>query len=214
MVRLSCRTAAEQALIPAFVFFFFQLYPPAWIGDPRASTAGAAGGCILIRRAALERGGGIARIAGELIDDCALARAVKRSGGRIWMGLSDSAQSIREYATFGEIFRMIARTAYTQLNYSPLLLAGTVLGLAITYLVPPALAFAAPPGSARGLAALAWLLMTVSYLPSIRYARRPWFWAPLLPAIAVFYLFATLYSAVAHWRGRGGMWKGRTHTAA
>lgn len=209
MVRLSVRTAAEQALIPAFVFFFFQLYPPAWIRDPHAATAGAAGGCILIRREALERAGGIARIAGELIDDCALARAVKTTGGRIWLGLSDTAQSIREYTTFGEIFRMIARTAYTQLKYSPLLLAGTVFGLAITYLVPPALAFAAPPGAARGLAALAWLLMTVCYLPSVRYARRPFFWAPLLPAIAVFYLCATLYSAFAHWRGRGGMWKGR-----
>ena len=214
MVRLSCRTAAEQAVIPAFVFFFFQLYPPAWIRDPRSATAGAAGGCILIRRDALERAGGIARIAGELIDDCALAYAVKSTGGRIWLGLSDNAQSIREYATFGEIFRMIARTAYTQLKYSPLLLAGTVLGLAITYLVPPALTLAAPPGAARGLAALAWLLMSACYLPSIRYAGRPWFWAPLLPAIAVFYLFATLYSAFTHWRGRGGMWKGRAHTAA
>jgi len=213
MVRLSCRTAAEHALIPAFVFFFFQLYPPAWIRDPRNATAGAAGGCILIRRAALERIGGIARIAGELIDDCALARAVKSTGGRIWLGLSDTAQSIREYTT-GEIFRMIARTAYTQLNYSPLLLAGTVLGLAITYLIPPVLTFAAPPGAARGLAALAWLLMTLCYLPSVRYAGRPWFSAPLLPAVAVFYLFATLYSAIAHWRGRGGMWKGRAHTVA
>ncbi|MEO8371083.1 MAG: glycosyltransferase [Candidatus Solibacter sp.] len=213
MVRLSCRTAAEQALIPAFVFFFFQLYPPAWIRDPRNATAGAAGGCILIRRSALERIGGIARIASELIDDCALARAVKATGGRIWLGLSDSAHSIREYTTFGEIFRMIARTAYTQLKYSPLLLAGTAIALAITYLVPPALTFAAPPGAARGLAALAWLLMTLCYMPSVRYAGRPWFWAPLLPAIALFYLCATLYSAFTHWRGRGGMWKGRAHTA-
>ncbi|MEO8592125.1 MAG: glycosyltransferase [Candidatus Solibacter sp.] len=214
MVRLSCRTLAEQALIPAFVFFFFQLYPPAWIRDPRRKTAGAAGGCILIRREALERIGGIARIAGELIDDCALARAVKGSGGRVWLGLSGEAYSIREYATFGEIGRMVSRTAYTQLQYSPLLLAGTVLGLVLTYLVPPVLTLAAPPGAARGLGALAWLLMTLCYLPAVRYGERPWYWAALLPAIAVFYLGATLYSAVAHWRGRGGMWKGRAHSAA
>ena len=118
MVRLQCRTLAEQALIPAFVFFFFLLYPPAWIRDPRRRTAGAAGGCILIRRAALERIGGIARIRGELIDDCALARAVKQSGGRVWLGLSGTAASIRPYRTFGEIGRMISRTAFTQLGHS------------------------------------------------------------------------------------------------
>ena len=120
MVRLQCRTLAEQALIPAFVFFFFLLYPPAWIRDPRRRTAGAAGGCILIRRAALERIGGIARIRGELIDDCALARAVKQSGGRVWLGLSATAASIRHYRTFGEIGRMISRTAFTQLSHSVL----------------------------------------------------------------------------------------------
>ena len=213
MVRLQCRTLAEQALIPAFVFFFFLLYPPAWIRDPRLRTAGAAGGCILIRRAALERIGGIACIAGELIDDCALARAVKRSGGRVWLGLSDGSASIRQYRTFGEIGRMISRTAYTQLGYSPLVLAGTVAGLALTYLAPPVLTLAGPRGAASGLGALAWLLMTAAYLPSVRYGKLPWFWAPLLPVIAVFYMGATLHSAFAHWRGRGGMWKGRAHLA-
>src|SRR5437763_14389806 len=124
MVRLRCVSPAEQALIPAFVFFFFMLYPPAWIADARRSVAGAAGGCILIRRAALERIGGIARIKGELIDDCALARAVKGGGGRIWLGLSAEAASIRQYRTFGEIGRMISRTAFTQLGYSWWVLAG------------------------------------------------------------------------------------------
>jgi hopene-associated glycosyltransferase HpnB len=155
MVRLHCRSLAEQALIPAFVFFFFLLYPPAWTSDPRRRTAGAAGGCILVRRAALERIGGIARIAGALIDDCALARAVKDSGGRVWLGLSDTAVSLRQYRTFGEIGRMISRTAYTQLGHSPLVLAGTVAGLALTYLAPPLLTLAAPRGLRNGRAGVA-----------------------------------------------------------
>jgi hopene-associated glycosyltransferase HpnB len=212
MVRLQCRSLAEQALIPAFVFFFFLLYPPAWIRDPRRRTAGAAGGCILIRRAALERIGGMARIGGELIDDCALARAVKESGGRVWLGLSDTAASIRPYRTFGEIGRMISRTAFTQLGYSVLLLIGTLAGLAVTYLAPPLLTLAAPRGAASGMGAMAWLLMTVAYLPAVRYSKRNWFWAPLLPAVALFYVGATLHSAAAHWRGRGGMWKGRAQS--
>jgi hopene-associated glycosyltransferase HpnB len=214
MVRLQCRSLAEQTLIPAFVFFFFLLYPPAWIRDPRRRTAGAAGGCILIRRAALERIGGIARIRRELIDDCALARAVKDSGGHVWLGLSDTAASIRPYRTFGEIGRMISRSAYTQLGYSPLVLAGVVAGLAVTYLAPPLLTLAGPGGAASGMGALAWLLMTAAYWPAVRYATRHWFWAPLLPAIALFYLGATLHSAFAHWRGRGGLWKGRTQSVA
>jgi hopene-associated glycosyltransferase HpnB len=209
MVRLRCVTFPEQALIPAFVFFFFLLYPPAWIADPRRSTAGAAGGCILIRREALERIGGIARIRGEVIDDCALARAVKESGGRIWLGLSGNVLSLREYRTFAEIGRMIARTAFTQLEYSPLILAGTIAGLVLTYLIPPALTLVAPDGAARAVSAAAWLLMTITFWPAVRYYRCPWFWAPLLPLIAVFYLGATIWSAVAYWMGRGGMWKGR-----
>jgi hopene-associated glycosyltransferase HpnB len=214
MVRLHCRSLAEQALIPAFVFFFFLLYPPAWIRDARRRTAGAAGGCMLVRRAALERIGGIARIGGELIDDCALARAVKDSGGRVWLGLSDTAASLREYRTFGEIGRMISRSAYTQLGYSPLVLAGTVAGLAVTYLAPPLLTLGAPRGAASGMGAMAWLLMTAAYWPAVRYTTRHWFWAPLLPLIALFYMFATIHSAVAHWRGRGGMWKGRAQSVA
>jgi hopene-associated glycosyltransferase HpnB len=213
MVRLHCATLAEQALIPAFVFFFFQLYPPAWIRDPRSRAAGAAGGCILIRRQALEGIGGIARIRAELIDDCALAREVKRRGGRIWLGLSDRTLSIRPYTSFGEIGGMVSRTAFTQLRYSAWLLIGTVAGLALVYLAPPLLAFFAPTPAAAGMGALAWLLMSVAYLPSVRYYRVNWFWSLMLPAIALFYLGATIHSAIATWRGQGGMWKGRAQSA-
>jgi hypothetical protein len=134
---------------------------------------------------------------------------VKQSGGRVWLGLNGEACSIRAYGSFAEIGRMIARTAFTQLGYSAWVLAGTVAGLALTYLAPPALTLLAPPGPARSMGAGAWLLMTAMYLPAVRYYRRPWFWAPLLPAVAVFYLGATLWSAASYWRGRGGMWKGR-----
>jgi len=209
MVLLACRSAAEQALIPAFVFFFFLLYPPAWIRDPRRATAGAAGGCMLVRREALDRIGGIARIRSELIDDCALAREIKRSGGRVWLGLTTQTRSIRGYGTFAEIGHMISRTAFTQLQHSWWLLAGTIVGLALTYLAPPMLTIFAPAGAARGVGGLAWLIMTLVYLPAVRFYRRPWFWAPLLPAIASFYMGATVHSAIASLLGRGGMWKGR-----
>jgi len=204
MAKLQCRSLPERALIPAFVFFFFLLYPPAWIRDPRRKTAGAAGGCILIRREALERIGGIAAIRGELIDDCALARAVKRAGGRIWLGLSEDTRSIRDYATFGEIGRMISRTAFTQLRYSALLLAGTILGLAFTFWLPVALTAAAQP-----LGIIAWLLMSVAYWPTLRFYDRSPLWAPLLPLIAAFYMACTIHSAIQYWRGSGGQWKGR-----
>jgi hopene-associated glycosyltransferase HpnB len=209
MVRLRCATLAEQALIPAFVFFFFLLYPPRWIANPRRATAGAAGGCMLIRREALERIGGMARIRREVIDDCALAAAVKGTGGKVWLGLGGKTLSVREYRTFREIGQMIARTAFTQLGYSGWVLAGTVAGLVLTYLVPPGLTLLAPAGGGRAMGSAAWLLMTAMYLPAVRYYRRAWWWAPLLPAIAVFYMGATVWSAVAYWRGRGGMWKGR-----
>jgi hopene-associated glycosyltransferase HpnB len=213
MAMLRCRTLAEQALIPAFVFFFFMLYPPDWVLSPRHSTAAAAGGCILIRSQMLERLGGIAGIRGQLIDDCALARAVQQAGGRVWLGLSPATHSIRAYAGFAEIGRMISRTAFTQLNHSTLLLLATALSLVLAYLVPPALTLLAPPGAARGLAAIAWLLMSIAYWPALRYYGRPAWWAPGLPLVAAFYLGATLHSAVAYWRGSGGMWKGRAQDA-
>ncbi|MGO9094753.1 MAG: glycosyltransferase [Bryobacteraceae bacterium] len=205
MVRLRSETVAEKALIPAFVFFFLKLYPPRWIASGRHATAGAAGGCVLIRREALERCGGIEAIRGALIDDCALARAVKRSGGRLWMGLSSATHSIREYGTFGEIGRMIARSAFTQLDYSPLRLAGTVAGMLAMYAFPPALAL----GFGSKLAALAWLTMLAAYLPVLRLYRLSPLWALGLPLTALFYTGATVWSALNYWRGRGGAWKGR-----
>ncbi len=204
MVTLRCESLAERALIPAFVFFFFLLYPPAWIRSPRRATAGAAGGCMLIRREMLERIGSIASIRGELIDDCALARAVKRQGGQVWLGLRGEARSIREYGTFGEIERMISRSAFTQLRHSVWLLAGTVAGLVLTYLAPP---FLACTGNVFGIAA--WALMCIAYLPALRFYRRSPLWAPLLPLVAAFYLWATVHSAILYWRGAGGLWKGR-----
>ena len=208
MVMLRCNSWAERSLIPAFVFFFFMLYPPSWIRSRSHRTAGAAGGCILIRRQMLERIGGIARVRGELIDDCALARAVKQEGGRISLSLSGAARSIRDYRSFSEIGRMISRTAFTQLHHSVLLMIGTAVGLALTYFVPPVLALR---GNVFGLAA--WSLMSVAYMPSLRFYRCSVLWAPLLPVVAAFYLGATFHSAWAYWRNAGGMWKGRAQAA-
>ena len=204
MVKLHCRSLGEKFLIPAFVFFFFLLYPPRWVSDPKRHTAAAAGGCILIRRASLERIGGIAAIKGELIDDCALARKVKDTGGRIWLGVSDTTRSIREYKTFAEIGRMISRTAFTQLRHSPWLLAATMLGLLIVYAVPPVLAIR---GSVFGIAA--WIVMAGLFVPTLWSYRLSPLWALLLPATALFYLGATIHSAIQYWRGHGGEWKGR-----
>ena len=212
MATLACHTPAERALVPAFVFFFFLLCPPAWIRSACRSTAGAAGGCMLIRRQALEAIGGVAAIRGRLIDDCALARAVKLSGGRVWLGLSETTHSIRPYRTFAEVGRMISRSAFTELDHSTLLLAGTVAGLVFTYLAPPLLTLFAPQPAA-GMGALAWLMMSICYLPALRFYGRGWFAAPLLPLVAVFYMWATVHSAVSYWRGSGGQWKGRVQDA-
>ena len=209
MVLLRARSLPERLLIPAFIFFFLKLYPPAWIADPKRRTAGAAGGCILIRRGALERVGGIAAIRGKLIDDCALARRVKDTGGRIWMGLTRSAHSTREYASFGEIWRMISRTAFTQLNHSPVLLAGTVAGMLLIYAGPVAVLLS-PTRTAAALGTAAWVLMSGLYAPMLRFYRLPVSYAPLLPTIALFYTAAAVDSAVGHYSGRGGLWKDRT----
>lgn len=207
MVKLHCESFAEKFLIPPFVFFFALLYPFAWSNDPRKATAAAAGGCVLLRRSAYERIGGYDAIKGALIDDCALAAAVKHSGGSIWLGLTQGTESLRLYPDVADIWNMVARTAYTQLQYSPLLLAGTVLGLALTYLAPILLLFAGGTASLLGLAA--WLMMAGAYAPMLRFYGRSLLWAPLLPAAASVYLGATMASAWRHWRGRGGQWKGR-----
>ncbi len=212
MVKLKCVTMAEKALIPAFVYFFLQLYPPSWIQSPNSKTAGAAGGCILIRPSALAGIGGIAAIRGEVIDDCALARAVKRTGGRVWMGLTAKTQSMRSYGSYSEIGRMISRTAFNELGHSTLLLIVTLVALFLTYLLPVILLFT---GSFRCivLGATAWLLMAATYLPVVRFYRRSPFWAMALPLVTLFYAGATMHSAAQYWRGRGGEWKGRIQDA-
>ncbi len=207
MVRLRCISFWEKLLIPAFVFFFAKLYPFRWANDPTRSLAAAAGGCSLIRREALTRIGSVAAIRHALIDDCALADAIKSTGSRrIWLGLSPTTISLRPYDSLDTIWNMVSRTAYTQLNYSPLLLLGAVLGMFIVYLVP---AIAVLTGNLIGL--FTYLLMTVSYFPIIRFYRCSFWYAFCLPAIAFLYLLMTIDSAFKHWQGQGGAWKGRTY---
>jgi len=239
MVLLQAKTLPERALIPAFLFFFLKLYPPSWIANPQSRTAGAAGGCILLRSEALQRIGGFAAIRSEVIDDCALARAVKaaqpslervgqpplavlrRTPRRnmhspvpdhptpLWMGLTRSSISLRSYSTFAEIRDLIARTAYTQLRYNPLLLLATTAAMFLIHLAPILLLFAPNP-TPRILAASTWLLMSLVYLPTIRFYRLNLAWAATLPATALFYTYATALSAIRHHAGRGAQWKGRT----
>ena len=206
MAKLRCESLAERALVPAFVFFFQLLYPFASVNRPSGSGA-AAGGCMLVRRDALERAGGITAIRNALIDDCALGAALKRQG-RVWLGLTDRSQSVRGYETAGTIVAMIARSAYAQLGYNPLALIGTVLGLGLVYMAPPVLALFCG-GMTRLLGAVAWALMAVSFQPMLRFYHRSPLWGVALPAIAAFYAGCTLLSAWQQYRGRGGMWKGR-----
>jgi hopene-associated glycosyltransferase HpnB len=240
MVRLRCESFWEKLLIPAFVFFFQKLYPFRWVNNPNNPTAAAAGGSILIAREALERIGGIQVIRQALIDDCALAQAVKRgtgdwglgtrkefsqspvsnpqspipSQGRIWLGLSRLTRSLRPYDSLATIWDMVARTAYTQLNYSPLLLLGTLVGMPLIYLAPPMCVILGAIWSNWAIALtglLGWLLMTFAYYPTIRFYKcSPWL-ALSLPAIAFLYTLMTLDSALRHWQGRGGAWKGRVY---
>jgi len=211
LVKLHCQSLAERMLIPAFVFFFFKLYPPAWVNRAETRTAAAAGGCILIRPQALARMGGIAAIRGELIDDCALARAVKKTG-RIWLGLTSRSDALREYKSFSEIGHMISRTAFHQLRHSPWMLCAVIAGMAITYLAPVLLLIAGQ--WTAGLALGACLLMATAYRTILRFYGLSWFWVALLPLTAAFYVAATVYSAVQYWSGRGGWWKGRAQDVA
>ncbi|MCC5609252.1 glycosyltransferase [Nostoc sp. CHAB 5834] len=240
MVRLRCESFWEKLLIPAFVFFFQKLYPFRWVNNPNNPTAAAAGGSILIAREALERIGGIQVIRQALIDDCALAQSVKSIGigdwesgrhtnssfsstpsspsssptGRIWLGLSTLTRSLRPYDSLATIWDMVARTAYTQLNYSPLLLLGTLVGMPLIYLVPPMCVILGAVWGNWAIAftgLLGWLLMSLAYYPTIRFYKcSPWF-ALSLPAIAFLYTLMTLDSALRHWQGRGGAWKGRVY---
>jgi hopene-associated glycosyltransferase HpnB len=207
MAKLRCDTFAETMLIPAFVFFFDMLYPFGLVNDPRRPVGAAAGGCMLVRRAALEAAGGVEAIRAAIIDDCAMGAMMKRQGP-IWLGLTNRAESIRSYGGFGDIARMVARSAYAQLQYSPWLLAGTVLGMALTYLAPPLLAIFAE-GPARWMGLAAWLLMALSFQPMLRFYRRSPLWGLALPAIGALYSAFTVRSAIDVWTGRGGFWKGR-----
>jgi hopene-associated glycosyltransferase HpnB len=208
MVKLHCRSLAEKLLIPAFVFFFFLLYPPRWIRNPRRKTAGAAGGCMLIRPTALERAGGIAAIRQEIIDDCALARAVKRSGGKVWLGLTPDTHSLRAYKSFSEIERMIARTAFNQLRHSAWLLSGTVLGMLLAFVLPLVL-IASGSAKLAVIGGVIYLSIAAAYGPMVRFYRLNPLWALTLPFSGMFYVAATIHSAIKYWSGRGGEWKGR-----
>jgi hopene-associated glycosyltransferase HpnB len=216
MVELHCAQPWEALLIPAFVFFFRLLYPFAWVNDPLRATAGAAGGCVLLDDALLTRIGGIARISGELIDDCSLATAVASEGGRLWLGLTSRSRSVRPYMGLAPIWSMVSRTAYTQLRYSPLLLAGTVAGMLLLYVAPVA---AVALGVARRRPAIAlagivaWGVMSAAYAPTVRLYRQPLWRALTLPLAGVLYTAMTVDSALRHWRGKGGTWKGRHFTA-
>jgi hopene-associated glycosyltransferase HpnB len=208
MVKLHCESLPEKLLIPVFVYFFFMLYPPAWIRDTRRSTAGAAGGCVLVRSETLERAGGLEATRGALIDDCSLARLLKQHGGRLWIGLTDQSRSLRRYETFSDIERMVSRTAFNQLDHSPLLLLCTIAGMVITYLAPPLLLLTSSK-PAFFMGAAAWAAMTMTYSTMVRYYRLNPAWALALPLAALFYLGATMHSAVKYWNGSGGDWKGR-----
>ncbi|CCB66985.1 glycosyltransferase [Hyphomicrobium sp. MC1] len=207
MAKLKCDSLAERWLVPAFIFFFEMLYPFRRVNRSADRTAAAAGGCMLVERTALERAGGIAAIRGALIDDCALGKLLKTQGP-IWLGLSDRVLSLRPYETFEDIRRMVARSAYAQLRYSPVLLVGTVLAMLAIYVAPPALAVLAGY-PANMLAAVTYLLMFIAYQPTLRFYNRSPLWGLALPLIATVYVGFTLDSAYQHVRGRGGLWKGR-----
>ncbi len=207
MAKLTVETWAERLLIPAFIFFFDMLYPFAWVNDPRRTTAAAAGGCMLVRRESLLDAGGLEAIRGKIIDDCNLGALMKRQGP-IWLGLTRRAVSLRPYAGFGEIARMVSRSAYAQLNFSPGLLLGTVAGMGVVYLAAPVLAVFGQ-GLARWTGLAAWLAMALAFQPMLRLYRRSPAWGFALPLIGALYTGFTICSAVETWRGRGGMWKGR-----
>ena len=211
MAKLRCESFAERFLIPAFVFFFAMLFPFSWSNDPKKRIAAAAGGCMLVKRDALARAGGIEAIHSAIIDDCALAGIMKRRGP-IWLGLTERAVSLRPYPHIADIHRMVSRSAYAQLGYSPLVLIGTVLGMALLYIVP--LAGFLMGGLAALFGALAWTAMTLAFQPMLHFYRRSPFWGLALPLIGVFYVGFTIDSAVQFWRGRGGMWKGRAQAIA
>jgi hopene-associated glycosyltransferase HpnB len=212
MAKLRCDTFAEKMLIPAFVFFFDMLYPFGQVNDPAKRIGAAAGGCMLVRREALKAAGGVEAIRAAIIDDCAMGRMMKTQGP-IWLGLTERAESIRSYGGFKAIGRMVARSAYAQLDYSPLILLGTLIGMGLTYLAPPLLAIFGH-GLARWLGLAAWAMMAISFQPMLRFYLRSPLWGPALPAIGALYSLYTVQSAVDVWTGKGGFWKGRAQAKA
>jgi hopene-associated glycosyltransferase HpnB len=213
MAKLNAQSGAERAMIPAFVFFFRMLYPFAWVNSLRRTSAAAAGGCMLVDRNALHRAGGLAAIRGELIDDCALARLLKPHGP-IRIALTDRVRSMRAYRSFGELRRMIARTAFTQLRCSPGRLGATVAAMLVVFVAPPVFALTSADPLVRALGAFAWGCMTLAFVPMLAFYRRSPAWAVALPAIAAAYVALTIDSAFQHLRGRGGEWKGRVRPRA
>ena len=212
MVRLRCESLAERATLPAFVFFFQLLYPFRWVCDPERTTAAAAGGTMLVAQEALRRVDGVNRISRALIDDVALAREIKRGGYRIWLGHGEQVVSERRYVGFSDVWKMIARTAYVQLGYSPWVLLGTCVGMLMVY-VEPVLASLFATGALRWVGAVCWAGMALAFQPTLwRYRRSP-AWGLLLPVIGLFYLMATISSAVRFYQGRGGQWKNRNYPA-
>ncbi|WP_442754651.1 glycosyltransferase [Methylocystis sp. JAN1] len=212
MVKLRCESPVEKWFIPAFVFFFQMLYPFRAVNDPKSKVAGAAGGVMLARPEALAKAGGLPAIRGALIDDCALGTLMKAQGP-IWLGLTDDVHSLRPYPRFSDIERMVTRSAYAQLDYSPFKLAGATLGMVVVYLAPPVLAFFAE-SPAGEIALVAWLIMAQAYVPSLRFYGLSPMRALALPAVAACYTWFTAVSAWRHMRGRGGEWKGRYQAPA
>jgi hopene-associated glycosyltransferase HpnB len=207
MVKLRCESTAERWLAPAFVFFFQMLYPFAWVNDPRRPTAAAAGGCMLVRRETLDAAGGLEAVRSALIDDCALGALMKEQGP-IWLGLTESVDSLRAYPTFADFHRMVARSAFAELHYSPLRLGGAIGGMVLVYVTPPLFAIFAR-GGAQVAGAVAWAMMVLALAPTLRLYRRPFVGGLALPGIAAAFLAFTFDSALQYWRGRGGYWKGR-----
>jgi hopene-associated glycosyltransferase HpnB len=210
MVMLRCNTFWERLLIPAFIFFFQKLYPFGWVNDPANRSAGAAGGSMLLRDSALLAAGGLEKIKGEIIDDCALARLLKPQGA-IWLGLTTSSHSLRDYTALGEIWTMVSRTAFNQLNYSFLKLVGTLIGMAILYMWPVVAVAAGKEPAIWGPGLAAWALMSLAYAPTLRFYGLPVVTAPVLPVAALLYTLMTMDSALRHWAGRDTAWKGRSY---
>jgi hopene-associated glycosyltransferase HpnB len=220
MATLKVDSVWDSLLVPAFVYFFAKLYPFRFVCNPHRRHAGAAGGCVLVRRSALDQAGGLASIRSALIDDCALGRLIKRVGGRLWLGFSRGVYSVRSYGNLASIWGMVARSAYTQLGHSPLKLVGTILGMLFLYALAPAACIGGAMAAAHGvpgarllsaIGATTWGLMAASFIPQLRHHRVKWWIAPLLPVAGVLYTVMTVSSAWRHIRGRGGAWKGRTY---